>query len=161
MKPIFFNYPSDQASYTIGDEWLFGDSLLAAPVLADVTSRSIHLPAGYWYDVKRREVVHGPTDIADYPVTLADVPMFILLGTPDTGRLMSALAPGASLPTTTVGGSVPATLALSLGPRRASTRSSRASSTTTRRASPPTCCPPRAMRRCRSATPTRRTRATW
>jgi alpha-glucosidase (family GH31 glycosyl hydrolase) len=115
MKPIFFDYPGDQASYTIDDEWLFGDSLLAAPVLADVASRRIHLPAGYWYDVKNREVVQGPTDIAGYPVTLADVPMFIRLGTPDTGRLMSALAPGASLPTTTVGGSVPATLALSLG----------------------------------------------
>src|SRR5262249_5341495 len=43
------------------------------------------------------------------------VPMFVLLGTPDTGRLMSALAPGATLPSTTVTGTVPATLALTLG----------------------------------------------
>jgi hypothetical protein len=115
MKPIFFDYPDDQASYTIADEWLYGDSLLAAPVLADVTSRSIHIPAGRWFDVSKREVIQGPTDIAGYPVALSDVPMFVRLGTPDTGRLMSALAPGFSFPTGTVTGTVPATLSLTLG----------------------------------------------
>jgi hypothetical protein len=39
-------------------------------------------------------VVKGPADITDYPVTLADVPMFVLLGTQETDTLMSALAPG-------------------------------------------------------------------
>ena len=92
MKPIFFDYPQDQASYTIGDEWLYGDSLLAAPVLADVSSRSIHLPPGQWFDVLHHRVVHG--DIADYPVTLADVPLFVRLGTRDTGELMRALTRG-------------------------------------------------------------------
>jgi hypothetical protein len=58
-------------------------------VLADVSSRRIHLPPGQWYDVERGKVVSG--DIAAYPVTLADVPMFVRLGTPDTGRLEDAL----------------------------------------------------------------------
>ena len=38
MKPIFFDYPNDQKSYTIDDEWLYGDSLLAAPVLTDTSN---------------------------------------------------------------------------------------------------------------------------
>jgi alpha-glucosidase (family GH31 glycosyl hydrolase) len=92
MKPIFFDYPQDQASYAIGDEWLYGDSLLAAPVLADVSSRSIHLPPGLWFDVLHHRVVRG--DIADYPVTLADVPMFVRLGTRDTGELIHVLTRG-------------------------------------------------------------------
>ena len=111
-KPIFFNYPDDQASYTVNDEWLFGDALLAAPVLADVTSRKIHLPAGQWWDVKNKEVIQGPTDIANYPVTLADVPMFVLLNAPETAKVMGAVAPGVTLPTGTVSGTVPATLSL-------------------------------------------------
>jgi alpha-glucosidase (family GH31 glycosyl hydrolase) len=94
MKPIFFNYPSDQKSYRINDEWLFGDSLLAAPVLSDVTARSIHVPAGTWYDVKNRCVLSGPSDRTNYPVTLADVPMFVKLHTRDTGMLLQALAAG-------------------------------------------------------------------
>jgi alpha-glucosidase (family GH31 glycosyl hydrolase) len=92
IKPIFFDYPDDQPAYTINDEWLFGDSLLAAPVLADVTSRNIHVPDGSWYDVLHGCVVNGPTDLADYPVSLADVPLFVKLGTGDTGMLLNVLA---------------------------------------------------------------------
>ena len=94
MKPIFFNYPGDQRSYTINDEWLFGDSLLAAPVLADVASRDIHVPAGTWYDVLHGCTVDGPVDLQNYPVTLADVPMFVKLGTGETVMLLDALAHG-------------------------------------------------------------------
>jgi hypothetical protein len=118
-KPIFFNYPGDQASYTIDDEWLFGDALLAAPVLADVSSRKVHLPAGQWWDVKNKEVIQGPTDIASYPVTLADIPMFVLLNAPETAKVMGEVAPGVTLPTGTVSGTVPATLSLTLGPAAA------------------------------------------
>jgi len=32
MKPLFFDYPDDQSTYTINDEWLLGDSLLVAPL---------------------------------------------------------------------------------------------------------------------------------
>ena len=96
MKPIFFNYPNDKKSYTIDNEWLYGDSLLAAPVLTDTTTRSIHVPAGNWYDVQNNCVVHGTTDLANVPVTLADVPMFVKLGTSDTQMLLKALAPNQS-----------------------------------------------------------------
>lgn len=94
MKPIFFNYPDDQESYTITNEWLYGDSLLAAPVLTDTTTRNIHVPAGNWYDVQHNCVVHGTTDLRNVAVTLADVPMFVKLGTRDTGMLLHALAHG-------------------------------------------------------------------
>ena len=91
MKPIFFNYPNDQRSYAVNDEWLFGDSLLSAPVLTDATSRNIHVPDGNWYDVLHKCVVNGQTDLSNYPVTLADVPLFIKLGTSETTMLLSAL----------------------------------------------------------------------
>ena len=39
MKPLFFNYPAEQSTYTIDDEWLLGDSLLAAQILSDQASR--------------------------------------------------------------------------------------------------------------------------
>jgi alpha-glucosidase (family GH31 glycosyl hydrolase) len=94
MKPIFFNYPGDKQSYTVSDEWLFGDSLLAAPVLSKTTSRSINVPSGKWYDVANKCVVHGQTDLHNYKVHLASVPMFVKLGTPQTAMLLKALADG-------------------------------------------------------------------
>lgn len=94
MKPIFFDYPNDEQSYDINDEWLFGDSLLAAPVLANTTSTSINVPAGRWYDVLNKCVVNGQTELHNYAVDLADVPIFVKLGTPQTAMLMKALADG-------------------------------------------------------------------
>jgi len=95
MKPLFFNYPADQSSYAIDDEWLLGDSLLAAPMLTDQTSRDIHVPAGRWYDVAHRRVVAGPANLTGYTADLTQTPTFIRLGTPDTGMLMRALGLGA------------------------------------------------------------------
>jgi alpha-glucosidase (family GH31 glycosyl hydrolase) len=91
MKPLFFNHPGDQATYTIDDQWLLGDSLLAAPVLADQSTRDIHVPPGDWYDVQNRRVVNGPTDLRGYQADLSRSPAFIKLGSEDTGTLMRAL----------------------------------------------------------------------
>lgn len=95
MKPIFFDFPNDKASYTLSNEWLLGDSLLAAPVDSDTTVRDIDVPSGQWYDVMHNRVVHGPTTLRGYGVDLAHVPMFVRLGTPDTGMLMGILDTGA------------------------------------------------------------------
>lgn len=92
MKPLFFDFPSDQAGYTISDEWLLGDSLLAAPVVTGDTSRSIHVPPGRWYDVLRHRVVTGPTELTGYSASLAQTPMFVRLGTADTASLLAAVA---------------------------------------------------------------------
>jgi len=92
MKPLFFNYPGDQSTYTINDEWLLGDSLLAAPILTDQSTRNVHVPAGTWYDVTHRRVITGPTDLSGYTAGLTQVPTFVRLGTSDTGELMIALA---------------------------------------------------------------------
>jgi alpha-glucosidase (family GH31 glycosyl hydrolase) len=90
MKPLFFDFPADRAAYGIDDEWLLGDSLLAAPVLSEGTSRDVHLPPGRWYDVARHKVVSGG-DLKAYRADLGTLPLFVRLGTRDTGRLIATL----------------------------------------------------------------------
>ncbi|WP_187438242.1 glycoside hydrolase family 31 protein [Actinomadura decatromicini] len=90
MKPLFFTFPDDRATYSIPDEWLLGDSLLAAPVLSKGTSRSVHLPPGRWYDVARRKEVGGG-DLKAYKADLGTLPLFVRMGTEDTSRLISVL----------------------------------------------------------------------
>ncbi|MYS24594.1 Glycosyl hydrolases family 31, partial [Streptomyces sp. DvalAA-14] len=92
MKPLFFNHPQDEATYAINDQWLLGDALLAAPVLADGARRDIHLPPGRWFDVHHRRTIHGPADLTGYAADLDVTPVFVLLGTPDTDALLRALA---------------------------------------------------------------------
>jgi len=79
MKPLFFDFPADTKSYGIADEWLLGDSILAAPVLTDATARDVHLPSGLWYDVLRHRVVRGGTTLVGYHAGLADTPIFVRL----------------------------------------------------------------------------------
>ncbi|WP_394836841.1 alpha-galactosidase [Pendulispora rubella] len=92
MKPLFFEFPHDTAAYEITDEWLLGDSLLAAPVVADAQTRNVHLPEGTWFDVAQRREVHGPIDLRDYPADMGTLPLFVRLGTADEATLRRAVS---------------------------------------------------------------------
>ncbi|NLD62062.1 glycoside hydrolase family 31 protein [Candidatus Sumerlaeota bacterium] len=50
VRPLVYDSPEDKTVRTIGNEFMFGDSLLIAPVLEPgVDSRAVYLPAGKWY----------------------------------------------------------------------------------------------------------------
>jgi len=80
MRPLFFDYPDDQATYWNSREFLFGDAFLVAPVLwPGATKRDLRLPAGDWYDYWTGEKVTGPKDVrVDAPI--ARIPLFVKAG---------------------------------------------------------------------------------
>ncbi len=80
MRPLFFDYPEDPETYNLDDQFLCGDSLLAAPVVRKgAESREVYLPKGTWYDFWTRESQSGPKKItADAP--LDHLPLFVRAG---------------------------------------------------------------------------------
>jgi alpha-glucosidase (family GH31 glycosyl hydrolase) len=80
MKPLFFAFPRESRTYTITDEWLLGDAVLAAPVVGPGTSRDVYLPRGSWVDVERGRVVRGPTVLRGYSAGLGETPVFVRRG---------------------------------------------------------------------------------
>ena len=49
MRPLIFDWPEDETCTSIGDEFLFGDDILFAPIVnRGETSRRVYLPAGEW-----------------------------------------------------------------------------------------------------------------
>jgi alpha-glucosidase len=77
MRPLMLEYPSDERTYGIDDQFLFGSDLLIAPVLGEaVTQRSVYLPAGDWYDYWSGERFAGGRWI-DVAVTLASIPIYV------------------------------------------------------------------------------------
>ncbi len=83
IRPLFWEFPSDPASANIDSEWMFGDALLAAPVVTQgITSKQIYLPPGAWFDYStgRRyagaQTISVPTDAS----TWKDIPVFIRSG---------------------------------------------------------------------------------
>ena len=80
MRPLFLEFPGDEASWSVADEFLLGPSILVAPVLvAGARERSVYLPAGAtwrdaWtgraFEAGRQHVVAAPLD--RIPVFLRD-----------------------------------------------------------------------------------------
>lgn len=89
MRPLFFDYPDDQACIDIDDQFLFGPDLLVAPVLTQgARSREVYLPAGRsWTDAWTGESLNGGQRLlAEAP--LARIPLYL----PADARLQLQLA---------------------------------------------------------------------
>jgi len=60
MRPMFFDYPDDKICYTLGDQYMFGEDILFAPIVKQgQTEREVYLPAGEWVNVNDRKVYSG------------------------------------------------------------------------------------------------------
>ncbi|WP_434036672.1 glycoside hydrolase family 31 protein [Formosa sp. 4Alg 33] len=81
MRPLFYDYPNDDATYTIDDQYMFGPDILVAPVLeAKAKSRTIYLPEGSkWKDVHSGKTYKGGQTIT-YKVSIEDIPLFTTNG---------------------------------------------------------------------------------
>jgi alpha-glucosidase len=64
LRPLFWAYPEDAATYSMDDEFLCGDALLVAPVTRPgVEYRHVYLPAGSWFHLWTGARVDGPAHI--------------------------------------------------------------------------------------------------
>ncbi len=60
MRPMFFEYPEDEACSTLDDQYMFGGEILFAPIVNQgQTDRTVYLPQGTWIDVGTKESVKG------------------------------------------------------------------------------------------------------
>jgi len=77
MRPLFFDFPDDQVTYSIEDQYMFGEDLLIAPVLEYMAkTRKVYLPAGStWTDALTGKVYKGGQTL-EYKVTLENIPVF-------------------------------------------------------------------------------------
>lgn len=77
MRPLFFDFPTDEQCHAVEDQYMFGPDILVAPVLeVGAVSSSIYLPEGAeWKDALTGKEYQGG-QIIDYPVTLEHIPLF-------------------------------------------------------------------------------------
>lgn len=77
MRPLFYDFPKDNAAYTIEDQFMFGPDILVAPVLEPgAKSRRIYLPGDApWKDALTGTTYQGGQTI-DYPLTIDNIPVF-------------------------------------------------------------------------------------
>lgn len=80
MRSLWLLYPHDTKAMATEDAYLFGESLLVAPVVAKgATERQAYLPDGVWWDYWTSQRIEGGKT-ATFPVTLETTPVFVRAG---------------------------------------------------------------------------------
>jgi alpha-glucosidase len=80
LRPLVYEWQSDERTYSIGDEAMLGPWLLYAPVLQEgAQKRLIYLPAGRWFELYSGAVREGPVTF-EQPVVLGARPAFVREG---------------------------------------------------------------------------------
>lgn len=59
LRALFVEFPQDKGSWLVDNEYLFGSSMLVAPLFEDVKSRDVYLPEGTWIDYQTKKVYQG------------------------------------------------------------------------------------------------------
>ena len=83
-RPLYYEWPEQNESYLYEDEYMFGDDILVAPVVAPsgADSKAVRrtwLPEGRWYDVCRGEVKEGNRAFTD-SYAQQEIPYFYRAG---------------------------------------------------------------------------------
>ncbi|MGI8909064.1 MAG: glycoside hydrolase family 31 protein [Rubrobacteraceae bacterium] len=64
LRPLLFEYPEDETTYTADDEFLFGPAMLVAPITRPgIEHRHVYLPRGTWFHLWTGERFDGPAHV--------------------------------------------------------------------------------------------------
>ena len=83
VRALVIEYPHDRNVWHIEDQYLFGDAMLIAPILAPLeesTRRQVYLPAGTWIDYWTKVVHASQGGWIEREVDMATMPMYIRAG---------------------------------------------------------------------------------
>jgi alpha-D-xyloside xylohydrolase len=80
MRPLVMDFRTDVRAQNIGDEYLFGPSILVAPVTEPAAvTRHLYLPEAKWYDFWTGEALNGHRTI-DAAAPVDRLPLFVRAG---------------------------------------------------------------------------------
>ena len=80
MRPLVMDFRTDVRAQNTGDEYLFGPSILVAPVTEPgATTKHIYLPEAKWYDFWTGKAIDGGRS-ADVSAPLGTLPLLIRAG---------------------------------------------------------------------------------
>ena len=90
FRPLFFEFPTDQNSYTIDQQFLWGDALMFIPTLNEgATNVTGYIPPGRWYHYNNYSVVNSKGVNATYDSPLTSPPVILIRG----GRIIPVQEP--------------------------------------------------------------------
>ncbi|KZS89841.1 alpha-glucosidase [Sistotremastrum niveocremeum HHB9708] len=93
LSPLWFRYPSDENTWGIDLQFLYGDSILVSPVTEEgSTSVDIYLPDDIFYDFETLAPVRGRGEkVTLTDISFVDIPVHIVGGSVIPSRESSAM----------------------------------------------------------------------
>ncbi len=76
IRALGLDWPDDPKARRVDDEFMFGDSVLVAPVFSGETNRSVYLPPGGWYDFWTHSRLTGGKSVEIKP-GINQIPVFV------------------------------------------------------------------------------------
>jgi len=80
FRALVMDYPDDPQTWAIDDQYLMGENILVAPVIAGQHEREVYLPNGDWFDFWTGKKLAGNRRVM-VQVPLEQIPVFIKSGT--------------------------------------------------------------------------------
>jgi alpha-D-xyloside xylohydrolase len=80
IRALVLDWPNDPKTHSIDGEFMFGDSVLVAPMFAGETNRTVYLPAGDWFDFWTHAKIRGGRFV-DATNGVGQIPLFVKGGT--------------------------------------------------------------------------------
>lgn len=75
MRALFVEFPEDPGSWLVDNQYLFGSSMLVAPLFENTNQRSVYLPHGSWIDYQTKKVYEKGWHI----IEAGDIPIIVLV----------------------------------------------------------------------------------
>ena len=80
LRALWLHYPDDRKAVACGDQYLWGPSVMVAPVVEKgATSRTVYLPKGQWFDFWTGEKIEGGREVSR-AVDLETMPLYVRAG---------------------------------------------------------------------------------
>ncbi|WP_106496200.1 glycoside hydrolase family 31 protein [Lentibacillus sp. Marseille-P4043] len=80
MRPLLMEFPDDEKTYNMNDQFMIGDNVIVAPILVpSVTDRAVYLPAGEWIEFSTGIVYEGAETHLIH-AELDEMPIFVKKG---------------------------------------------------------------------------------
>jgi len=75
VRALFIEYPNDPGAWLVDDEYLFGDSMLVAPLAESAKSRNVYLPPGKWIDYQTANIYESGWN----RIEAGEIPIIVLV----------------------------------------------------------------------------------
>jgi len=85
LRPLYYDWPSEDAAYTAKNEYTFGESMIVAPVASaadpstGLATEPVWIPAGEWIEWPTGARITGPKQL-ERRFTVAQMPVYVKAG---------------------------------------------------------------------------------